>query len=232
MNVQAAYAAEVDPGLAFLKQAYGSTSALDYMAVAPYVGFDTGADSSVDALFADITGSILAMTPDAGNGSAIVKWLKGDLAEANMYGLPLIAYEGGQGLASASMNTITAQSDPRMYAVYQTYFGLWDTLVGRDHLFNHFDYVGTYGSYGSWGALVNQNDPGSQKWDALMSVTRLAGDANLDGVVDAKDCAIVQASFGMSGEWWMQGDFNHDGVVDTADLTAMNTNITGPKCTM
>ena len=149
-----------------------------------------------------------------------------------MYGLPLVAYEGGQGLASASDNTIMAQSDPRMYAAYQTYFSLWDKLVGRDHLFNHFDYVGTYGSYGSWGALVNQNDPGSQKWDALMSVTRLAGDANLDGVVNAEDCAILQAHFGMSGQWWMQGDFNHDGVVDASDLALLNANIVGPACAM
>jgi len=232
MNVQAAYAAEVDPGFSFLKQAYGSTSAIDFMAVAPYFGFDSGDDSSVDALFGDITGSILASTPDAGNGNAIVNWLTGDLAEANKYGLPLVAYEGGQGLASASENTIAAQSDPRMYAAYQTYFSLWDKLVGRDHLFNHFDYVGTYGSYGSWGALVNQTDPGSQKWDALMSVTRLAGDANLDGVVNREDCAILQAHFGMSGQWWMQGDFNHDGVVDASDLALLNANIVGARCTM
>jgi hypothetical protein len=236
MNVQAAYAAEVDPGFAFLKAAYGSTSSIDAMAVAPYFSFDTGDDTTVDALFTDITGTILSSSPSSSEGSAIVNWLKGDLAEASMYGLPIIGYEGGQGLvdyssASGNTNTITAQSDPRMYAAYQQYFALWDTLIGKSHLLNQFDFAGCYGSYGSWGALVNQDDPGSQKWDALVSLTRLAGDANLDGAVNALDCAIVKAHYGMSGMWWMQGDFDHDGMVDAADLTAMNANITGPKCT-
>jgi hypothetical protein len=231
MNVQAAYAAEVDPGFAFLKAAYGSTSALDYMAVAPYFDIDTGDDSTVDAIFADLTGTILATSPPSTEGSAIANWLNGDLAEAAMYGLPIIAYEGGQGLPG-NANDITAQSDPRMHAAYLQYYALWDKLIGRSHLMNHFDFAGSYGQYGSWGVLVNQEDPGSQKWDALMSLTRLAGDANLDGVVNAADCAILQAHYGMAGTWWwMQGDFNDDGTVDAADLTAMNANITGPKCT-
>ena len=63
-----------------------------------------------------------------------------------------------------------------------------------------------------------------------MSLTRTGGDANLDGIVDAADCAILRANFGKTGMWWMQGDFNHDGTADATDLATLNANITGPQC--
>jgi hypothetical protein len=226
-NVQSAYAAEVEPGFAFMKTAYGSLAAVDVMAVAPYFNIDGGDDTSVDAIFTDLTTNIL----DTPSGQ-IAGWLTGDLAEATKYGLPLVSYEGGQGLNGASANLVTAQSDARMYTAYENYFSaLWDKLVGKDQLFIHYSYCGSYGQYGSWGAVVNEGDPGSQKWDALMSIARLAGDANLDGVVNADDCTIVNANYGKSPVWWMQGDFNHDGMVDAADITAMNKNISGAACT-
>jgi len=43
------------------------------------------------------------------------------------------------------------------------------------------------------------------------------GDANLDGVVDAADKAIVLANLGQAGGW-AQGNFNGDCIVDQADL--------------
>jgi hypothetical protein len=52
---------------------------------------------------------------------------------------------------------------------------------------------------------------------AIMSA--IYGDANLDGVVDSLDLAIVQAHYGQSGMSWAQGDFNYDGVVDAIDLS-------------
>jgi hypothetical protein len=51
------------------------------------------------------------------------------------------------------------------------------------------------------------------------------GDANLDGVVDAADEAIVTANLGQPGGW-AQGDFDCDGVVTEADLEI----ITGGGC--
>jgi hypothetical protein len=231
INVQAAYAAEADPGLSFLKMAYGSTGAFDAMAVAPYFNLDDASEAtSVNAIFTVLDANIGSM-PDAAAGSAIANWLMGDLAEANMYGLPIIAYEGGQGLNGIDVTMLqSAESDPRMYTAYQTYYALWDTLIGRSHLFNHYSYVSGEGSYGAWGALVNQDDPGSQKWDALLSLTSWPGDANLDGVVNALDCAIVTANYQMTGQWWEEGDFNHDGVVNALDVTIMNANIQGPAC--
>ena len=104
----------------------------------------------------------------------------------NKYGACcFVAYEGGQGLSGSSATLITAQSDPRMYAAYRTYFALWDSMVGRSHLFNHYDYAGSYGTYGSWGAVVSEYDPVGTQADAPTSLARLPGDANLDGRVDA-----------------------------------------------
>jgi hypothetical protein len=233
MNVQAAYPAEVDEGFQFLKKAFGSTGAIDLMAVAPYFDIDGDSNAStVDGIFSDLQGSILAANPPSSNGNAIANWLKADLAEAALYNLPLVAYEGGQGLSGSTnqANKIAAQSDPRMYDATRQYFALWDTLVGKKQLFTYFTYAAGDGSWGAWGALVGQADPGAQKWDALLSLTRTGGDANLDGIVDAADCAILRANFGKTGMWWMQGDFNHDGTVDATDLATLNANITGPQC--
>ena len=98
-NVQSAYAAEVEPGFALLKKTDGSLAALDAMAVAPYFGIDDDSTAtSVDAVFAGLDAN-LASKPVASAGGAIANWLAGDLAEASMYNLPLMAYEGGQGLS-------------------------------------------------------------------------------------------------------------------------------------
>ena len=98
-------------------------------------------------------------------------------------------------------------------------------------MFNYFTFDGAPGKYGSWGALTNEYDPGSQKWDALMSDILIPGDANGDGVVDQKDCDIVRANWGKTGMWWSEGDFNHDGTVGPADLAILNAHIVGPPCT-
>ena len=44
------------------------------------------------------------------------------------------------------------------------------------------------------------------------------GDANLDGLVNAADYALIT----LGGTDWYHGDFNYDGVVDAADLTLIN----------
>jgi hypothetical protein len=236
MNVQAAYPAEVDEGMKFLVSAYGAagppTGALDLMAVAPYFNTDADTDNdSVNDIFTDLA-TVLATNPPSSDGNATVNWLNADIAEAAPYNLPIIAYEGGQGLSSSdyTANTISAQSDPRMYTDTLTYFSLWDSVIGRKQLFNYYTFIDGDGSYGCWGALINLDDPGSQKWDALISLTRIPGDANLDGVVNAADCAILTANYNQTGLWWMQGDFNHDGAVNAADLAILNANINGPQC--
>ena len=49
-----------------------------------------------------------------------------------------------------------------------------------------------------------------------------AGDANLDGRVNALDFNALAANFGGSSpEEWTQGDFNYDGLVDTNDFVLL-----------
>lgn len=225
LNVQSAYPASGDATLAFMKAAYGTANqAVDAVAVAPYFGpaDETNDVGSVDAVFADVLTKGLQVAAN---------WIDADVAEAKAYGLPLIAYEGGQGFNGTTYE-LAAQSDPRMFQAYQMYFDLWKQKVGSDSLFTVFAFSGGQSQYGAWGTLIELYQPGTQKFDALLSLTRLQGDADLNGVVDAADCAILKANYGQSSMWWMQGDFNHDGKVDEADLALLNANIVGPACTL
>jgi len=52
------------------------------------------------------------------------------------------------------------------------------------------------------------------------------GDANLDGVVDATDQALVQGNLNTPGGW-ADGDFNGDDIVDQLDLDILNGNLPG-----
>jgi hypothetical protein len=89
----------------------------------------------------------------------------------------------------------------------------------------YYNYAhGQGASWGSWGALVYSTDPGSQKWDALLSLTRPPADINLDGVADGSDCVILKSNLGKTGMWREQGDLNHDGRVDSSDLAVFNSN--------
>jgi hypothetical protein len=50
----------------------------------------------------------------------------------------------------------------------------------------------------------------------------VAGDVNLDGVLDAADVAIVTANLGATNAGWAIGNVNCDSVVDQADLDIVN----------
>ena len=51
------------------------------------------------------------------------------------------------------------------------------------------------------------------------------GDMNLDGFVNATDLAIMQPTFGLSGQMYADGDLNCDGVVNGTDLAILASNI-------
>lgn len=58
----------------------------------------------------------------------------------------------------------------------------------------------------------------------------IAGDSNLDGIVNLEDLALLADNFGQSSaaDWdditWTEGDYNGDGTVNLADLALMATN--------
>lgn len=112
-----------------------------------------------------------------------------------------------------------------MFDLTRKYFKLWRDTVGARALFNYYSFATMPAEYGSWGALTEGDQPGSQKWDALLSLLCPAGDANLDGHVNSADLVIIQSNLNKTGMWWQQGDFNHDGTVNQADLDLYNQNL-------
>jgi hypothetical protein len=89
-------------------------------------------------------------------------WISSSASAIKSYGLPLVAYEGGQSLqgfpaygdgATAVNLFIAANRDPRMATAYTAYFNGWKASGGT--LFMTFSDVGSYSQYGEWGALEN-----------------------------------------------------------------------------
>jgi uncharacterized protein YkwD len=57
----------------------------------------------------------------------------------------------------------------------------------------------------------------------------LPGDANMDGIVDRHDAAILSRHFGTeNGALWGDGDFNADGSLGLADLAILSRSMTSP----
>ena len=94
---------------------------------------------------------------------------------------------------------------------YSGVSGFFDTFIGLD------DTLGVF--------LLPFVLPNSFR---LQSV--LAGDANLDGVVDALDANIISLNFMASGVGYSAGDVNLDGVVNALDanIVSLNFNPGGP----
>ena len=144
--------------LQFIQQTYGPPSQFIYAtAVAPYIGLPSGdnvAGLTVNQLFADLN-QVLATT--------VVSWLQSDDAVAKQYGLPLVSYEGGQGLAPGA-NDLNysvmqqAQTDPRMYQFYISMMNDWQQAGGT--LFNDNTLAEPGGQSGFWGMLPNVLAPG------------------------------------------------------------------------
>ena len=59
---------------------------------------------------------------------------------------------------------------------------------------------------------------------AILMRYTFAGDANLDGKVNALDFNAVARNFGATGKFWTDADFNYDGTVNTSDFTIMASN--------
>jgi hypothetical protein len=60
----------------------------------------------------------------------------------------------------------------------------------------------------------------------------LAGDANLDGIVDIDDFGILKGNLGMSSAKWAHGDFNGDGRVDIDDFGILKGNLGASSATV
>ncbi|WAS95458.1 hypothetical protein [Nannocystis punicea] len=141
-----------DVGLQFITKNYGDPKThVAAVAQAPYFGPpNDDSTGAMDSLFAAIDQDI------AGKAATYAEFAQ----LGAEYGIPIVAYEGGQGLSGATNLPIKhlAQHDARMYAAYTSYLALWKEHFGTD-LFMHFSLAGAPGipesffQYGYWGAL-------------------------------------------------------------------------------
>jgi hypothetical protein len=58
---------------------------------------------------------------------------------------------------------------------------------------------------------------------SVLITSTYAGDANLDGVVDLRDLAMLSSGWRHAGTW-ASGDFNYDGIVNAQDLGLLASN--------
>jgi len=170
---------------------------VDALAIAPYFGYYFGdssvvtkvegwttseADGGVSRMFEEITGLDAAAnpvvaplwvsggwTPKDGALNESKRWMISTKALADTYGLPMIAYEGGQHLQTYRGGAVEAlfakvNRDPRMGAALTRHFDDWKAAGGQ--LYVPFTYVSGYGVFGFWGMKESQLDDNAAKWIA------------------------------------------------------------------
>src|SRR4029077_20416790 len=59
---------------------------------------------------------------------------------------------------------------------------------------------------------------------SIVILYTLAGDANLDGAVNALDFNALASNFGGAASVWVNGDLNYDGVVNSLDFNSIAAN--------
>jgi hypothetical protein len=152
----------------------GDTAAhTDALSIGPYFWVVPAEEASVrrmsvDGLMGDLETTILPRTKAAVGLQAAV---------AARYGVPLIAYEGGQHLLGSealrtdpTLNALydAANRDARMGTLYSRYLQDWADAGGQ--LFVHFANTYAYGQGGRFGSLEYLSQPRADapKYDALM----------------------------------------------------------------
>jgi len=158
---------------------YGDTTDhVDALATAPYFGYDLSGDPAASAKTVKM--SLDELMNELANTAvpAAKKEMLDEAAVARKYGLPLIAYEGGQHLVdfrpdaehAPALDALydAANRDPRMGALYTRNLQDWTEAGGG--LFLHLQNCGPYDMHGRWGALEYINQPRAEapKFDALM----------------------------------------------------------------
>lgn len=207
----------------FDDQGLRASDFIDSLAIAPYFGVDSaGPYSQLDQIAAEMP----TMEFQA--------WMTRQHRRiAEDYGLELISYEGGPHFtpwnATDPALAYQVQAHPQMGEAYDEYVTMWEQNAGHG-LFMQYQFLGDH-----WGLLEDLRDPGSVKWDSLLSHLLPAGDATLDCSVDFSDFAVLRSHFGEGPgsplaanalrspgdptlRWWEQGDFDRDNAVLGTDL--------------
>jgi hypothetical protein len=176
LGAQAANAWTATQGLEYLKARYGSTGTINAVATAPYFGITvTPAEAptyermTLDELFAAAASQVAWAGWTASEYRAKV---------AALYGIRLLAYEGGQHMAgiwgvenNATLNALfdAFNRDPRAKGLYLDYLASWRANGGE--LFVHFNDVSRFDKWGRWGALeyVAQPRHEAPKFDGIQT---------------------------------------------------------------
>ena len=176
---------------------------VDALAIAPYFGGYLGdaalsplvadwpkdADGGLGRLFQELLGEDARGAParpplqgrhrEAPEGGALAQSrgrMRGAKAQADAYGLPLWAYEGGQHLTlpggaddPAWLALITAANrDPRMAKAYERSLADWRAAGGQ--LFVWFNHMGIPSKWGAWGLKETQFSDAAVKWQAVRAM--------------------------------------------------------------
>lgn len=159
------------------------TKGVDIIAIAPYFGGYIGtatyrptvnawiaqADGGLGSLFNEINGGGIVA---GGSLAQINGWTKANVATAKLYGVPVWAYEGGQGLvmpdhdAKVQALFTAANRDPRMGAAYDRMLADWTAAGGQ--VFSFYSSSGIASGYGFWGMKLDQADNAAPKWQSAV----------------------------------------------------------------
>ncbi len=141
-----------DVGLQFIATNYGDPKAyVAGVAQAPYFSLSRDdAAAALPSLFDDLNAEVAAKDATYAEFARL----------GGEYGIPIVAYEGGQGMDGPNHlhEKHLAQHDARMYVAYTAYLALWKKHFGTD-LFMQFNLAGSpgipesYFQYGYWGSL-------------------------------------------------------------------------------
>jgi hypothetical protein len=160
------------------------------VAIAPYFGdfqapvsWTSDSDGGLGKLFTQMTaGGVLAGGYAGGDLKMVSDWEAAFKPALAPYGLPLLAYEAGQGFtafptygAGAPVTNLymKANRDPRMGQMYAKALSDWKANGGT--LYMHFVDISSPTQYGQWGALESFLDTTSPlsaapvKWQALQN---------------------------------------------------------------
>jgi hypothetical protein len=155
----------------------------DAYAIAPYFGFNVSGEQSTKFLNSLDRTNRFSGVKDPGNGATIrdiIASVRKNIlyhkSIAAKYGMPLLAYEGGQhflAVAGAENNPemgkfwVEFNRSPEMGQLYQEYLEMWRAAGAAT--FVHYSSVGRASKWGSWGALEYLGQPGSVKYNQLVA---------------------------------------------------------------
>lgn len=142
----------------------GASSSCDAMSIAPYFGPNI-TDSNLST-FLGMTADDMMDYIEQVSMSLSIGRMHSNHDVAMSYGLPMIAYEGGQhitgNVSQPNRDAITqlmidANRSVRMEKVYKKYLSSWRMSGGE--LFVHYNHIGGYSQWGCWGSFEWQGQP-------------------------------------------------------------------------